>query len=242
MTFELTADQQTAREHARTFAQERLAVNAASIDEQGAIAADVLRELHASLAHAGGDATALVVVVEELAAVSAAAAAAGALGQAAHASTIPEAAGLRGLAGPVAADARGRLIFAAVACGVGRAAIDAALDVLRETAPGAQDQEKPHWVVADAATEVEAARMLTLHAAQGFGDRTNADALVAIAKLAATRAAEQAVDAALRVAGPDAFVRGTLLERLTRDVRALTLLMGTEEELRATAAQAVLPG
>jgi alkylation response protein AidB-like acyl-CoA dehydrogenase len=200
----------------------------------------VLRELQASLTSTRDDATAMVVGIEELAMVSAAAAAAGAMGQAAHAATTP-ASGLRGLAAAIPGDTRGRLIFAAVACGVGRAAIDAALDVLREATPGVQDQEKPHWVVADAATEVEAARMLTLHAAQRLGDHTSPEGLVAMAKLAATHAAQQAVDAALRVAGADAFVHGTLLERLTRDVRALSLTMGTEEELRATAAQAVLP-
>jgi acyl-CoA dehydrogenase len=95
-------------------------------------------------------------------------------------------------------------------------------------------------VVADAATEAEAARMLTLNAAQQLND-AKADAFAAMAKLAATRAAQQAVDAALRIAGVEAVTRGTLLERLTRDVRALSLVMGTEEDLRATAAQALLP-
>jgi alkylation response protein AidB-like acyl-CoA dehydrogenase len=84
--------------------------------------------------------------------------------------------------------------------------------------------------------------MLMLHAAQRLGDHSNADGWVAMAKLAATHAAQQAVDAALRVAGAEALVHGAFLERLTRDVRALSLMMGTEEELRATAAQAVLPG
>jgi hypothetical protein len=241
MTFELTADQQAARERARAFAQERLAASAASIDQQGTIAADMLRELQTSLAAGRDDATTLAVTVEEVAVISAAAAAAGALGQAAQAAAPADASGLRGFAPPETSDTRGRLIFAAVACGIGRAAIDAALEVLRDTARGAHDQEKPHWVVADAATEVEAARMLTFSAAQGIGDQAGGDGLVAMAKLAATRAAAQAVDAALRVAGPGAFVRGTLLERLTRDVHALSLIMGTEEDLRATAAQALLP-
>jgi alkylation response protein AidB-like acyl-CoA dehydrogenase len=241
MTFELSQDQQAARERARRFAQQRLAASAASIDEQGTIAADVLRDLQASLAGGREDATTLAVTVEEIAVVSAAAAAAGALGQPEHASISPDASGLRGLAPPETSDTRGRLIFAAVACGLGRAAIDAALEVLRDTARGAHDQEKPHWVVADAATEVEAARMLTFSAAQRLADHAGGDALVAMAKLAATRAAQQAVDAALRVAGPGAFVRGSLLERLTRDVRAAALMMGTEEDLRATAAQALLP-
>jgi hypothetical protein len=241
MTFELTPDQEAARVRARVFAQERLTVSAAAIDEQGAIADDLLRDLATTVAAAEHDATALVVTLEELAAVSAAAAATGALAPHPQAPPSGEVSGLRGMPRPATVDTRGRLVFAAVACGVARAAIEAALVVLRDAPPGAHDQEKPHWVVADAATESEAARMLTLHAAQRLGDAAG-DGVVAMAKLAATRAAQQAVDAALRIAGAEGLVRGTLLERLTRDVRALALLMGGEEDLRATVAQVVLPG
>ena len=84
--------------------------------------------------------------------------------------------------------------------------------------------------------------MLTLQAAQAVAGGGDASGAVAMAKLAATRAAQQAVDAALRIVGPDGFSRGTVVERLTRDVRAVSLLMGTEEELRAAVAQAVLQG
>jgi alkylation response protein AidB-like acyl-CoA dehydrogenase len=242
MMFDLTSEQQAARERARAFAQQRLAASASAIDEQNAIAGDLLRDAQAVLADVHDDATALVVCVEQLATVNAAAGAAAALGQSASTPVAPDRPGLRGLAVPARADARGRLLFAAVACGVGCAAIEAALDALRGAAPGVEDQEKPHWVVADAATELEAARMLTLQAAGRIDEDGQADGFAAIAKLTATRAAAQAVDAALRVAGPGAFVRGAMLERLARDVRALSLIAGGEEELRATAAQALLPG
>jgi alkylation response protein AidB-like acyl-CoA dehydrogenase len=241
MTFELTPDQEAARIRARAFARERLTASAAVIDEHAAIASDLVRDLTNAVAAGEHDATALVVTIEELAVVSAAAAATGALAQHPQTPASGDDSGLRGMPRPASADSRGRLIFAAVACGVARAAIDAALAVLRDTPAGAHDQEKPHWVLADAATECEAARLLTLHAAQHLGGPSG-DGVVAMAKLAATRAAQQAVDAALRISGAEALVRGTLLERLTRDVRALALLMGGEEDLRAIAAQAVLPG
>jgi alkylation response protein AidB-like acyl-CoA dehydrogenase len=83
--------------------------------------------------------------------------------------------------------------------------------------------------------------MLTLHAAESEV-AAGGSGLIAMAKLAATRAALQAVETALRITGPEGFVRGALLERLMRDARALTLMMGNEDELRAIAAQAVLPG
>jgi alkylation response protein AidB-like acyl-CoA dehydrogenase len=240
MTFELSPEHEAVRERARGFAEERLASVAAAIDDSASIPADVLRELQAVVAGSAADATALVVSVEQLAIASPAAAAAVALDQSAR--PAADLAGLRGFRAADAADPRGRLVFAAVAAGIGRAAIREALRVLRATGRGGEEPEKPHWVVADAATEVEAARMLTLQAAQAVAEGGDASGAVAMAKLAATRAAQQAVDAALRVTGPDGFARGTLVERLTRDVRAVSLLMGTEEELRAAVAQAVLQG
>ncbi len=241
MTFELSPEQRAVRDRARAFADDRLSSVAAAIDDSASIPADVLRELQAVVASSPADATTLVASVEELAMASPAGAAAGALEQSARAAA-GDAPGLRGFRAADAADPRGRLVFAAVAAGIGRAAIREALRILRATPRGGEEPEKPHWVVADAATEVEAARMLTLQAAQVVASGGEASGAVAMAKLAATRAAQQAVDAALRVAGPDGFMRGTLVERLTRDVRTVSLLMGTEEELRAAVAQAVLQG
>jgi alkylation response protein AidB-like acyl-CoA dehydrogenase len=235
MTFDLSPTEEAARARARVFAHDRVSAAASAIDEHAVIPADLLREGEGALVDL--DDGALVVAVEEIATVSAATAAALALGetQSSGADLRP---GLRGFSAPATDEPRARLVGAAVALGIGRAALENALAVLRESAPGAQQQEKPHWVVADAATEVEAARLLTRSAAQNLRGREGG-ALVAIAKLAATKAAQQAVEAALRVGGPESFARGSLLERLTRDVRAIALLLGTEEELRATAADAL---
>ena len=62
-----------------------------------------------------------------------------------------------------------------------------------------------------------------------------------MARLMASGAAQRTVDAALRVAGPAGYQAGTLLERLARDVRAVALLLGTEEQQRAQAAEGLLP-
>ncbi len=96
-------------------------------------------------------------------------------------------------------------------------------------------------MVADAATEVQAGRLLTLRAAGLAGSDIDRAGHIAMARLAATRAAQQAVDAALRVAGPDGYTRGSVLERLARDIRTVSLAMGGEEELRVAAAEAILP-
>jgi alkylation response protein AidB-like acyl-CoA dehydrogenase len=236
--FELSPDQEAARDAAAAFARDRLAPAASAIDESGRVGGDLLEQMQPMVAAAVTDGVMLVTVIEELAVASPGAAAASVLGGAANETAAP---GLRGFVSSSAGDDRGRLVMAAVALGIGRAAVTAALDTLRESASHSQDQEKPHWAVADAATEVAAARMLTLRAAQTMGDDAAAG-FVAMAKLAASRAAELAVDVALRVTGPQGFARGTLLERLARDARAVALLLGTEEDLRAVAANALLPG
>jgi len=122
---------------------------------------------------------------------------------------------------------RARLVAAAVALGVARAAIAHAVAAMKTAGvkPG-PDEERPHWVIADSATEVEAARMVTYRAAQALdqGDSTAA-VLIARAKAFAANAAEHAADAAIRMEGPGGYVRGGVLERLTRDARTLAVIL-----------------
>lgn len=122
---------------------------------------------------------------------------------------------------------RARLVAAAVALGVARAAIAHAVAAMKTAGvkPG-PDEERPHWVIADSATEVEAARMVTYRAAQAVDhNEGNAAILVARAKAFAANAAEHAADAAIRMEGPGGYVRGGVLERLTRDARTLAVIL-----------------
>ncbi len=122
---------------------------------------------------------------------------------------------------------RARLVAAAVALGVGRAAIAHALGAMKAAGvkPG-PDEQRPHWVIADSATEMEAARMVTYRAAQAVDrNERSAAALVARAKAFAANAAEHAADAAIRMEGPGGYVRGGVLERLTRDARTLAVIL-----------------
>ena len=230
MNFELSAEQAAVRDRARAFAGAARA-RAAEIDQAGVIPAPLVRDARALC---DADPLPLAVVIEQIATASAA------LAIAAAASEKPaptlDLSGLRG-APALASEPRSQLVLAAVALGIGRAALEVSIEELRQSTvtPGA-DVEKPHWVVADAATEIDAARLLTHKAA-----RTMADADVAIARLMATAAADRAVDAALRVAGSDALKQGSALERLARDVRAVALILGTEENQRAVAADALFP-
>ena len=228
MMFELSPEHAAVRDQARALAQ-TLAAQAAEIDTRAALPADVVREVTAL---ATGDPLTLVLTVEEVAAVSASAA------TSAAASGSGRALGMTGLRGAsdIENSARAQLTLAAVALGIGRAAADAALRELRETSGVARDVEKPHWVVADVATDLEAARLLTYKAAQ-----TGTAAEVAMARLMASAAATRAVDAAVRIIGPASLVEGSALDRLSRDVRAVSVLIGTEEDQRAAAAEGLLP-
>jgi alkylation response protein AidB-like acyl-CoA dehydrogenase len=150
--------------------------------------------------------------------------------------------GLRGASLPADTPAA-QLGLAATALGLGQAAINHALSELRQTpVPDSGGSEKPHWILADAATDLEAARLLARSAAQVLESNQGGQASIAIARLMASSAARTAVDAAVRIAGPQGYRDGSLLERLARDVRTISLLLGTEEDQRSRAADELLPG
>ena len=121
---------------------------------------------------------------------------------------------------------RARLIAAAVALGVGRAAIAHTLASMKKAGvtPG-PDETAPHWAVADGATEVGAARMLTYQAAQLLDRGEEADDAIARAHIFAANAAARAVEAALRIVGAAGFTRGGLLDHLSRDARTLQVIL-----------------
>ena len=121
---------------------------------------------------------------------------------------------------------RARLIAAAVALGVGRAAIEHALDWMKKSGvkPG-PDEAAPHWAIADGATDVAAARLLTYGAAQMLDRGENAEDAITRALNFAANAAERAVESAIRVVGVSGFTRGGILDRLSRDARTLQVIL-----------------
>ena len=121
---------------------------------------------------------------------------------------------------------RARLIAAAVALGVGRAAIEHTVASMKKLGLKADpDQTAPHWALADGATEIAAARMLTYSAAQMLDRGEDADDAVTRAHVFAANAAQRAVDAAIRVVGAVGFAKGSLLDRLSRDARTLQVIL-----------------
>ena len=132
-----------------------------------------------------------------------------------------------------------RLLLAAVGLGMGRRALREALvaaRVLERRGPGGE--QTVQGLLADAATELDAAMVVVWGAAQAA--RVDlADA--SMAKLLATEAAQRAVLRATQAVGLGSFERGHVLERLSQDVRALELFAGRTEALREAVADRVLP-
>lgn len=136
--------------------------------------------------------------------------------------------------------ARVRVLLSAVGLGIGRRALHEALAALKAQAgrpQGAGGEQTVQGLLADAATELEAAAVLIAQAA--LSDPPSL-AEASMAKLAATEAAQRSVSRATQVVGAEAFTRGHILEQLVQDVRALELFAGRTEALREAVAEILL--
>jgi butyryl-CoA dehydrogenase len=137
----------------------------------------------------------------------------------------------------------GRVAIAAQALGVGQAALDAALAYAKQHEAFGQpiaNFQAIQWMLADSATELDAARMLMLKAADAR-TRTDRPTLeAAMAKLAASEAAHHAADRAMQVFASHGYRRGSIVERLFRDVRATEIYQGTSEVQRMVIAEHVI--
>jgi acyl-CoA dehydrogenase len=83
--------------------------------------------------------------------------------------------------------------------------------------------------LADMATGIDAARLLTYRAAWLRDGGGRATREVAMAKMAATEAAQQVIDRAVQLFGGRGVARGETVERLYRDIRALRIYEGATE-------------
>lgn len=83
--------------------------------------------------------------------------------------------------------------------------------------------------LADMATGIDAARLLTYRAAWLRDSGQRATAEVAMAKMTATETAQQVIDRAVQLFGGRGVARGEIVERLYRDIRALRIYEGATE-------------
>jgi alkylation response protein AidB-like acyl-CoA dehydrogenase len=137
----------------------------------------------------------------------------------------------------------GRVAIAAQALGVGQAALDAAIAHAKQHEAFGQpiaNYQAIQWMLADSATELDAARMLMLKAADARSRHDRPTLQAAMAKLAASEAAHHAADRAMQVLASHGYRRGSLVERLFRDVRATEIYQGTSEVQRMVIAEHIL--
>jgi butyryl-CoA dehydrogenase len=136
-----------------------------------------------------------------------------------------------------------RIGIAAQAIGIGTAALEAALAHAQQREQFGQpiaNFQAVQFMLADVATELDAARLLMLKAADAKtrGDRALLEA--AMAKLHASEAAHRAADRALQIFGAAGYRRGSLVERLFRDSRVTEIYPGTSEVQRMVIAEQIL--
>jgi alkylation response protein AidB-like acyl-CoA dehydrogenase len=92
------------------------------------------------------------------------------------------------------------------------------------------DRELARAKLADMATAIDAAALLTYRAAwQADVQKTRATKEVAMAKMTATESAQQVIDAAVQLYGGLGVTRGQVVERLYREIRALRIYEGATE-------------
>src|SRR5262249_61016570 len=96
------------------------------------------------------------------------------------------------------------------------------------------------WRRGAGATALEAARMLTGKAADAKDRQERIRLEASMAKLAASEAAHKAADKAMQILASAGYRRGSVVERLFRDVRATEIYQGTSEAQRLIIAAGIL--
>jgi len=136
----------------------------------------------------------------------------------------------------------GRISVAAQSTGVGLAGYEvASREAVRRTTFGRPiiENQGVSFPLADVATELSAARLLTFPAAETYDRGGDVSVLGAMAKLYASEAAHHAVDVAVQVHGGDGYCKPNIAERLYRDQRILEIYEGTSEIQRLVIGRAV---
>jgi alkylation response protein AidB-like acyl-CoA dehydrogenase len=138
---------------------------------------------------------------------------------------------------------KGRITIAALSVGLGRGALEESLAYAKDRKAFGQsisNFQALRWMMADMATELDAARLLVLRAAAlcDAGRRYTSEA--SMAKLFASEAACRAAANGVQIHGGYGFTREFLVERIYRDVKLCTIGEGTSEIQRMIIARELL--
>jgi len=137
----------------------------------------------------------------------------------------------------------GRIGIAAQSVGLARAAMDAAVQYAKEREQFGRPISKfqgIRWIIADMATEIEAAKQLMFSAASMKDSGINYTAQASMAKLFASEMVNRVTAKALQIHGGYGFIKEYPVERFYRDARVFTIYEGTSEIQRIVISNHIL--
>jgi alkylation response protein AidB-like acyl-CoA dehydrogenase len=137
----------------------------------------------------------------------------------------------------------GRISIGALAVGLAQAAFEEAVRYAKERKTFGKpiaERQAIQWMLADAATEIQAARMMVYYAAWLKGEGRPFTKEAAMGKLFATEMAERVCRNAIQIHGGYGYSREYPVERIYRDARLMTIGEGTSEVQRMVIARHVL--
>jgi alkylation response protein AidB-like acyl-CoA dehydrogenase len=137
----------------------------------------------------------------------------------------------------------GRISIAALSLGMAEGAYEAALKYSKERKQFGKpisDFQAIQWKLADMATEIEAAKLLTLRAAamKDAGMKTTLES--SMAKLYASEVAVRCANEGVQIHGGYGFIKDYPAEKFYRDVKLCTIGEGTSEIQRLVIARQLL--
>jgi alkylation response protein AidB-like acyl-CoA dehydrogenase len=137
----------------------------------------------------------------------------------------------------------GRIGIASQSVGLAQACLDAAVNYAKERIQfnkTISQFQGIRWMMADMATQIEAARLMTFNAAAMRDRGENFTAAASMAKVFASEMANKVAYQAIQIHGGYGYIKEYPVERYYRDARVLTLYEGTSEIQRIVIANHVI--
>jgi butyryl-CoA dehydrogenase len=151
----------------------------------------------------------------------------------------------RGLAQTLQILDGGRISIGALSVGLAQAAFEEAVRYAKERETFGKpiaEHQAIQWMLADAATEIQTARLMVYYAAWRKGEGKPFGKEASMAKLFATEMAERVCRNAIQIHGGYGYSREFPVERIYRDARLMTIGEGTSEIQRLVIARHILNG
>ncbi len=137
----------------------------------------------------------------------------------------------------------GRIAIAALSVGIAQGAYEAALEYSKQRkqfGSAISEFQAIQHKLADMATEIEAARLLTYQAGWNLNQGRRVTKLSSMAKLYASEMAVRAAGEAVQIFGGYGFIKDYPAEKFYRDVKLMTIGEGTSEIQRMIIARQIL--